>query len=157
MATRLRTDPERGPVYDEDFAAWAFYQAMLLRSGQLHLLDRAWLAEELDTLGRKEYRTLESSLARILQHMLKWDHQPERRSRSWALSIANHRQEAAAQLEDSPSLSTRQDEAVAGAYSIGRRYAAAETDLPLKAFPEACPYSWDEIMVRPFAWDDEPA
>lgn len=137
------------PTYEDDFAAWAHHQAMLLRAGQLHLIDRAWIAEELDTLGRTEYRTLESALLRVLQHMLKWDYQPERRSKSWVLSIMNHRRLALRQLEDNPSLLPRLPDAIASAYAAARSEAAVETDLPLQTFPDICPYGWDEIVNRP--------
>lgn len=154
MASRFRDDPERGPSYQEDFAAWAFYQAMLLRSGRLHLLDRAWIAEELESLGRGEYRTLRSALMRVLQHMLKWDHQPALRSNSWVRSIHNHRLIVAEQLEENPSLQPRRDEVVAEAYARAVAAAALETDMDAGAFPADCPYDWEAIMTRRFDWPE---
>ena len=38
-------------------------------------------------MGAEQYDKLESALEVLLMHMLKWDHQPERRSRSWSLTI----------------------------------------------------------------------
>lgn len=140
------------PTYEGDYAGWAHYQAMLLRAGQLHLLDRAYIAEELDSLGTQEFNSLRSALTLILQHILKWDHQAERRSRSWTLTIAEQRERSQDQIDDSPSLKPRRDEARSRAYASARRYASVETDLPLKFFPATCPYSWDEIMTRPFVW-----
>ena len=155
MATKFSTDVEHGPSADADFAAWAFYQAMLMRSGQLHLLDRHAVAEELDTLGQKEFRTLDSLLARIIQHMLKWDHQPERRGVSWTNSIAGHRSQVQKLLSDSPSLKSRQLEGMVEAYPDAVRYASTETGLLPRAFPNECPYTWDDIMSRPFDWPEE--
>ena len=150
----LRNEPDEYvvPTYESDYAAWAHHQAMLLRAGQLHLLDRAWIAEELDSLGKQEFQRLESAVRLILQHMLKWDYQPERRSRSWTVTISLQRDVANRQLEENPSLKPRQQEAATAAYRAARKAASGETDLPLKSFPETCPYDWDAIMSRPFVW-----
>ena len=154
MATRFSNDPEHGPSYEEDFAAWAFYQAMLVRSNRLHLLDRHWVAEELDSLGRGEYRTLRSALSRVLQHMLKWDHQPDRRSYSWVKSIRDHRYVVEEQLAENPSLQPRREEVVVEAYARALTRAADETQLPVRSFPADCPYTWDDIVGREFSWPE---
>jgi hypothetical protein len=160
MATQIKPDepngaPNRGRAQADDFAAWAFHQAMLLRAGQFHLLDIAGIAEELDGLGRGEYNMLVSQLRVVLLHLLKWDFQPERRSRSWASSIAEHRLRADDQLADNPSLQPRRAEAISRAYKQARLGAAAETDLRLAVFPETCPYEWQAIMERPVDFDGE--
>ena len=155
MATQLSTDLTHGPLPGEDFAAWAFYQAMLLRSGQLHLVDRHGIAEELDTLGQKEFRKLDSLLARAIQHMLKWDRQPERRGVSWANSIETHRSQVRKLIADSPSLKSRQTDAVIEAYPDAVRFASTETGILPRNFPAVCPYSWDDIMNRTFDWPED--
>ncbi len=157
MATKFSNDAEHGPSYDEDFAAWAFYQAMLVRSNRLHLLDRNWIAEELDSLARGEYRTLRSALMRVLQHMLKWDHQPERRSYSWAKSISDHRYIVREQLDENPSLLPRRDEVIIEAYSRAVAKAADEMDRSEKSVPTTCPYSWEDISERRFDWPEDEA
>ena len=153
-STALRSNEDRGPSYEEDFAAWSFYQAMLLKAGRFHLLDRHWITEELETLGRGEFRVLRSALIRVIQHMLKWDHQPELRSRSWVRSIRIHRKHAAESLEENPSLKPRRDEALANAYDEAVIETIGETQLPVSSFPDICPYSWDEVMARPFDWPE---
>ena len=157
MATQLSSDVERGPSCQDDFAAWAFYQAMLLRSGQLHLLDRHAISEELDTLGRKEFRTLDSLVAQIVAHMLKWDRQPERRDVSWVNSIETQRSHIRKLILDNPSLKSRQLEAVAEAYPDAVRDASTAIEIPARQFPAQCPYSWDDIMARPFDWPEDTA
>lgn len=37
-------------------------------------------------------------------HLLKWDHQPERRTRSWALTIQDAQVKVARLLNENPSL-----------------------------------------------------
>ena len=81
----------RPSLYDQDFLAWTEQQAALLRAGRLDQLDLDNLAEELDTMGRSEWGELENRLEVLLMHMLKWDHQPARRSRSWKATMREQR------------------------------------------------------------------
>lgn len=143
--------------YEQDFARWAFEQAKLLRDGAVAGLDIENIAEELETLGRDEFNKLESILAVLVMHMLKWDRQPERRSRSWAITIHIQRRHAAKQIRDNPSLKRRLGEALAEAHETARLTAANETGLPLNAFPVDCPYSWSDVTERPFAIDPDDA
>ncbi len=43
--------------------------------------------QEIDSLGRQEYREFVSRLSVLLGHLLKWEYQPEKRSRRWFLTI----------------------------------------------------------------------
>ena len=137
--------------YERDFYSWLMEQARHLREGRLGALDRANLAEEIEALGREQFNKLVSALRVLMVHMLKWDHQPSLRSRSWVLSIEEQRLEIADVLADNPGLKPRIDEAIARAYRRGRIEAAKETALDETAFPAACPYSFDDIMMRNFS------
>ncbi|QTA79484.1 DUF29 [Desulfonema limicola] len=59
----------------------------------------------IEALGRSEKRALKSQLIRLMMHVIKWKMQPERRSRSWAASICNAREEISDIQEETPSLS----------------------------------------------------
>jgi hypothetical protein len=83
--------------------------------------------------------------------MLKWDHQPELRSRSWVLSIEAQRVELDEVLSDNPGLKPRIAEAIGRAYRRARIEAAKETGIEKAAFAEQCPYSWDDIVSRAFS------
>ncbi|MBX9699739.1 MAG: DUF29 domain-containing protein [Acetobacteraceae bacterium] len=137
--------------------AWARQQAALLRAGRLAEADALHIAEELDDVGNEQYDKLESALRVLLTHMLKWDHQPERRGRSWANTIATQRWMVAKVLRKNPSLRASLSEAIAEAWDDARREASTETDLPLATFPEANPYDWAAITERPFDFDPPPA
>jgi hypothetical protein len=100
---------------------------------------------------------LESALRVLLLHMLKWDHQPERRTRSWENTIQEQRYRAERQLRENPSLKARLDEAVGEAYRRARLRASSETDMDVERFPEACPYDWAAIMERDFHRGDSEA
>ena len=86
----------------------------------------------------------------LLLHFLKWDFQPGKRSRSWALSIKTQRVEIEDVLSDNPGLKARIGEAAARAYRKARIAAADETGLDEQTFPETCGYSFDEMMSRRF-------
>jgi predicted DNA-binding ribbon-helix-helix protein len=146
--------PPDAPVraeYERDFYSWLMEQARLLREGQWQALDRDNLVEEIESLGREQFNKLASALRVLLLHMLKWDHQPDLRSRSWVVSIANQRIAVEDVLEDNPSLRPRIAEAVARAYRQARILAAKETGLAEDAFPATCPYPFDEVTSREFA------
>jgi hypothetical protein len=137
-------------LYERDRYAWSRQQVRLLCGGRLAAIDRENIAEEILKVGRTEYEKLESALRILLLHMLKWDCQPERRSRSWEDSIAIQRRHALRQLEENPSLKSRRDEAVQQAYHDARELASSETNIDLEMFPEPCPCDWDAITMRGF-------
>jgi hypothetical protein len=137
--------------YDRDFYSWSLEQARLIRAGQWPRVDIDNLAEEIESLGREQFNKLESALRVLLVHILKWDHQPRKRSRSWTLSIKTQRIEVADVLADNPGLKPRVGEAIARAYRKARIDAAKETGLDETVFPETCNYSFAVIMEREIA------
>ena len=116
--------------HDRDYYAWANQQAALLRAGKLSEADIANIAEEIESIARSEKRELVNRLNALLVHLLKWRFQPERRSRSWQLSIANSRDDPTDHLADNPSLKVTLPESVASDYRRTRRSASIETGLP---------------------------
>jgi hypothetical protein len=136
--------------YMRDFYSWLMEQARHVREGRWDAVDRENLAEEIESLGREQFNKLESALRVLLLHILKWDHQAERRSRSWVLSIEAQRAELEDVLSDNPGLKPRIAEALARGYRKARIDAAKETGLEKDALPDACPYSFDDIVSRKF-------
>jgi hypothetical protein len=137
--------------YERDFYSWAFDQARLVREGRWEGVDLENVAEEIESLGREQFAKLESALRVLLMHMLKWDHQAERRSRSWALSIKAQRIRVDRLLRQNPGLKPRVPEAVEEGFALARVEAAIESDMDERTFPEECPYSWDDIVSREFS------
>ena len=62
-----------------------------MREGRWNEVDRENVAEEIESLGREQFNKLESALRVLTTHMLKRDHQADRRSRCWGVSIATQR------------------------------------------------------------------
>lgn len=151
----VRSDAAGGrAAYGADFYAWTLEQSAFVREGRLNELDLHNLAEEIESLGRSEFSTLVSAYRVILVHMLKWDHQPERRTRSSVTSIETQRVDVEEELQDNPGLKPRIAEAVERAYRRARIEAAGEMRHPKGTLPEACPYALGEIMARPFEWPE---
>ncbi len=143
-------DKPLGAEYERDFYSWLMEQARHLRESRFEALDCDNLAEEIEALGREQFNKLVSALRVLMAHILKWDHQPPLRSRSWVLSIQEQRLEIADVLADNPGLKPRIDEAIARAYRRARIEAAKETDLDEDKFPTTCPYSLDDLTSRVF-------
>ena len=138
--------------YDEDLYTWVQEQVALLRAGRLDEVDAENVAEELSDVGKSEFSKLQSALEIVLIHMLKWDHQPERRSRSWANSIAAHRRHCTDVLKDNPGLKSRREEAVERGYAQAILGASSETNRDAASFPAVCPYDWEVILGRPIEY-----
>lgn len=144
-----------GRSYESDLYGWVEDQMALLRANEVGSIDAAHISQELTDLGRSEFDKLVSATRIVLHHMLKWDHQPERRTRSWVITIAEHRHRIIDELGDSPGLKPRIQEATQKAYIAARRTAARETRLAVTTFPEACPYEWNDITQRSIQDSDE--
>ncbi len=140
-------------LYDRDFYAWSKEQAALLRSGKLSEADLEHIAEEIESMGKTEKRELISRLAVLLAHMLKWRFQPERRTKSWRLTIEEQRRQVIRHMRDNPSLKSSLSEAIEEAYGDAVISAERETDLDRAAFPKACPWSFEQATDGGF-WPD---
>ena len=149
--SRERARPAR-VRYEEDLYSWAVEQARLLREGRIAQADAKNIAEELDDVGNAQYDKLESALRIILLHLLKWDYQPDRRSRSWQLSIAIQRKHVLRVLRKNPGLKSVADEAMIEAYETARLEAAVQTEMELETFPDDCSYEWAQVMERSINW-----
>ena len=145
--------PDQNPKYEADFYGWALRQAALIRAGRWTEVDAENLAGEIEGLGKSEFSALVGFYRLILLHMLKWEHQPNFRGRSWATSIAIHRLHATKVLNENPSLKPRLAEALSSAYEDARLEAVKETGLRQSTFPEHSPYGWDEMMHAPYEFE----
>ena len=140
-------------VYDQDFHAWTQEQAALLRAGLFSELDIEHLTEELDSMDARERRELTNRLAILLAHLLKWQHQPERRGNSWRLTIEVQRLDLQDLLKQNPSLRPQLAERIQDAYRKAILLAAQETGIAKTQFPAECPYLAEQVMSEEF-WPD---
>jgi len=136
--------------YETDFYAWTIEQAALLHHQQWHHLDLENLMEEILSLGKQQRQELRNRLSILLAHLLKWEYQPQQRSRSWLATIRVQRRDVLRLLRDNPSLKSYLQEGLSEAYENSRDLAMGETNLPEVTFPELCPYDLGEILGKSF-------
>lgn len=153
MTVRLST-VNLTDLYERDVVLWSERTVELLRQGRFDELDLENLIDEVGDLGRRERDRLVSSIRLLMHHLLKWEYQPGKRSRSWVKAIQRERINVQTYLEDAPSLVRILDaDWMEKAYRTARKQAAVETDLPLETFPQQCPYSWAQVLENGFPKD----
>src|SRR5213593_4806132 len=122
-------------LYEEDFAEWAEETARLLRERRFDEIDLENLVEETEYMARHEKHELRNRLAVLLHHLLKWQQQPLKRSRSWMASIDEQQARIHRLLRDSPSLRRHVSGYVTEVYEDAVRKASIQTGLDVDAFP----------------------
>ena len=134
-------------LYLEDETAWLEAMSQLVADGRLEELDCKNLSEYLSDMARRDRREVVSRLVVLLTHLLKWEHQPEKRSNSWRGTIMSQRRELRMLLQ-SGTLRNHAMAVLADAYQEARDQAAAESELPAATFPVECPWSVPELVAR---------
>lgn len=137
-------------TYKDDFYGWLTATAQLLRAGEIAKIDFDNIAEELEAMSKSERRELASRLTVLLAHLLKWQYQPEKRSRSWQNTIKIQRIDINELLQDSPSLRYEIEHVIDNAYRKARIWAEEETGIDQHHFPAGCPYTFDELLDEQF-------
>ena len=89
----------------------------------------------------------------VLKHLLKYQYQPRRRSRSWLSSIVEHRRRLRDDLATSPSLRGYAREQFEQCYQDGRRQALIETGLAEEAIPRAAVCTLEQTLDPDFLPD----
>jgi Domain of unknown function DUF29 len=134
-------------LYHCDESAWLEEMAALARAGDVAALDCNNLAEYLSDMAKRDIREVVSRLAILLLHLLKWDRQPEKQTRSWELSIREQREELQELLE-SGTLRNFAEQELPNAYRKAVRRAAVETDLSECEFPTECPFALEQVLAE---------
>ena len=145
--------PRNAAGYDEDFYAWTWEQARLLRAGEFSQIDIENVAEELESMGRSDKREIDSRLEVLLTHLLRWRVQVGFRSRSWSGTIREQRSRIEDLLAESPSLRSLVQQIRPSLYARARRVASNETGLPMSMFPARYPFTAAEAMAEDFLPD----
>jgi Domain of unknown function DUF29 len=137
-------------LYEQDFYAWTQKQAKLLRERVWDSLDIENLAEEIESLGKQVRQELRNRLGVLLGHLLKWEFQPSKRSKSWFITMRGQRREISYLLDENPSLKPYLPEALQKAYKDGIDLAVRETSLTDEDFPDECPYAIEQVLDATF-------
>jgi hypothetical protein len=130
---------------EDDFYAWCYEQAQLLRMSRFAEADLPNIIEELEGMAQNHRSALKSSYRLVIVHLLKWQYQPTRRARSWERTVIRERNNIADREEDSETLRKDAGNLVAEVYRRAAHQAARETTLPVSIFPADCPYTIDQL------------
>jgi Domain of unknown function DUF29 len=155
VRVKVRSSAAVRADYEEDFFAWTQEQAQALRARATPELDWDNLAEEIDSMGRRDRRKLESRLRRILHHLLKWQVQPELRGRNWRDTLFEQRRQAEKLLRESPSLRPHLPALRDEAYPDAVRDAVGDTGFRARTFPAECPFTIEQILDQQYLPEDE--
>jgi hypothetical protein len=136
--------------YHTDFYAWLMKNAQLLRQHQFSEVDVEQIAEELESMGRSEKREMISRLTALMAHLLKWQFQVVKRSKSWKNTISIQRIDILELLQESPSLKYEIQEKIEMAYEKAKLSAEDETGIDQNDFPKTCPFTLEQLLNKDF-------
>jgi Domain of unknown function DUF29 len=137
-------------LYERDFFEWTQTTAALIRAGKWQAIDPESVAEEIESLGKRDRRELGGRLQVLVMHLLKWRYQPSERSGSWRGTIEDQRTEILDLLDDSPSLRRQVPAILAQRYPRARAKAGGETGLPVESLPSTCPWTAEQVLAVDF-------
>jgi hypothetical protein len=142
-------------LYEQDFYQWSITTANLIKQRQFENVDIYHLVEEIESMGASERRELESRIAVLIAHLLKYHYLAEWRvenGRGWEATVKEQRHKIKRLLKRNPSLKPQlnilfNEEDI---YHDGYFKAIAETNLDSNRFPDQCPYSLEQILADDF-------
>jgi len=139
--------PSLADLYLADETAWLEQMSAAALLGDVAALDLEHLSEYLTDMARRDRREVTNRLIILLAHLLKWERQPDRRTRSWELTIREQREELQELLE-SGTLHNHAEQELPKAFEKAVRRVAVETELPESAFPVECPFPLDSMLAE---------
>jgi hypothetical protein len=145
-----RTEPRDRPLaalYEEDETAWLETMSRLVAERRCDELDYENLSEFLADTAKRDQREVFSRLKQLLLHLLKWDYEPARRSRSWRDSVVVQQDELK-DLCESGTLLNHARAVLDQAYQGAVRLASKQTGLREDQFPGTCPWSLEVALDR---------
>src|SRR5436309_3273636 len=80
-------------LYEQDETAWLEQTADFVAKGHWDAVDREHLSEYLTDMAKRDRREVLSRLVILLAHWLKWQHQSDKRTKSWQRTIMAQRLE----------------------------------------------------------------
>ena len=139
-------------LYVKDETSWLEAMAELVSRRDLAGLDLDNLREYLTDMASRDRREVKNRLVILLAHLLKWEYQPGKRSRSWRTTVLTQRLELA-DLAGRGVLRAHADAVLSEAYKNAVELAASETGLPSDSFPVDSPYTIAQVFAIDLADD----
>jgi Tfp pilus assembly pilus retraction ATPase PilT len=140
MFTKPKTDWEMMAINSHFQTAEAAQS--LLQQGETEEAQVA-IQALIDAMSRSERQAVKSQLTRLMMHIIKWKTQPNKRSRSWIVSILDARDAIEESQEEMPSLNREFIESLWDqAFIKAKRKAEAEMNCKLSISS----LTWKEVF-----------
>ncbi len=152
--THITNTTTEQSLYERDFYQWAIHNAELLRHGRFTEIDVENIAEEIESMGKRDKRELRNRLRVLIMHLLKWQYQYKKRSKSWSKTIYTQRREIKIVLKDSPSLKYNIEIIINDAFKDAKFEFEKQTKISKDILPEIYPYTFEQLSDYDF-WPDE--
>ena len=140
-----KTTDSLADLYETDETAWLDAMAELISEGCLNELDYPNLKEHLEAMALRDRKKVESRLAILIAHVLKWTYQPEKRTPSWRGTIIVQRHELT-KLAESGTLRKHAESVLPTCYAEAIEMAIEETQLAAETFPPECPWTLEQLL-----------
>jgi hypothetical protein len=147
-------------LYDDDIVTWAEQQATALRELAArpelsNVVDWDNLIEEIECLGRSEWKGVESQLTNALAHILKGFCDPGSPSTGpWAIETGNFLQDARKDFRNSMRQKIDLDEVWRAAFERASRELLTYKRRIPPGIPAECPFTLEEILAKSFDYED---
>ncbi|MGB5594157.1 MAG: DUF29 domain-containing protein [Crocosphaera sp.] len=146
----MKIQPKQGinKLYEEDFIFWIDETIKQLEKREIENLDWEHLIEEIEALGREQKNKVESYLKQLLKHLLLYQYWQSERDfcgNGWKEEIRNFRDELELRLQ-SKTLYNYLLGRFETIYNKARKMAIDKTGLSPETFPQACPYSFEQVL-----------
>lgn len=133
-------------LHQIDPYAWFSVQANFIKNKNFKQLDTENLYEELLEMGESFARELESNLVILFCHLLKWEMQPAKRSKSWIFSIIEHKKRVLKRLSKTPSLKYRLFDIAQDAWPLAIIKVSNEIGIDADIFPKNMWFDLDQFL-----------
>ena len=152
--TSTESAGDKRSLYERDYYTWALQQACALKEHRLEELDWENLSDEVEGLAKTERRELRRRISVMLEHLIQWQFQPQRRTRSWRTTIALQRSKIGEHLDENPGLKPEVPDIITRAYKAAHldvtgRFLRRSDPQP----PDSCPWTFEQVMDEQF-WPD---
>jgi hypothetical protein len=136
----------------QELSAHSHYQTALaiqtkLRQGNISEANNG-IMELITALSRSEKRALKSQVIRLMKHIIKWESQPQKRSRSWVATIHHARNEIKDIQEETPSLT---DEVIRQMWDTCLTAAIVEAEDEMNQDSQIEQLSWEAVWEKDYS------